>query len=263
MVKVKPSKEQRKAIRDARKIIQQIFEMDGNEAETRRRVEHIFGSVMGFDTFKHLSRERAIQTTGEAEHVDFAIQLEPGQDAQPIMMVELKKVGIKLAKKHLKQVTSYAIDAGCEWILLTNGREWKVYHVEFDQPPKVEMLDAWNILEDKTDELVGKFEIISYRSIKRDGLNTRWQRVKALAPGSLLSAIVTDDAFKVIRRNLRKDTGILVGREEVYRGISRLLNEAAAKAMSSIKVPQRVKRTRKAKIDKEESTSEQEGTFPE
>ena len=125
------------------------------------------------------------------------------------------------------------------------------------------MLDAWNILEDKTDELVGKFEIISYKSIKRDGLNTRWERVKALAPGSLLSAIVTDDAFKVIRRNLRKDTGILVGREEVYRGISRLLNEAAAKAMSSIKVPQRVKRTRKAKIDKEESTSEQEGTFPE
>ncbi|TET21247.1 MAG: hypothetical protein E3J71_10480 [Candidatus Stahlbacteria bacterium] len=263
MVKVKPSKEQRKAIRDARKIIQEVFEMDGNEAETRRRVERIFGSVMGYDVLKHLSRERAVQGAGEVEHVDFTMQLEPGPDVQPIMMVELKRVGIELAKKHLKQVTSYAIDAGCEWILLTNGREWKVYHVEFDQPPKVEMLDAWNLLEDKTDELVGKFEILSYRSIKRGGLSKIWTRVKVLAPDTLLAAIVTEDSLRTIRRNLRKDTGILVNDEEAYRGISRLLNEAAAKAMSSIKVPQRVKRTRKAKTDKEEPTSEQEGTFPE
>ena len=263
MAKVKPSKEQRKAIRDARKIIQEIFEMDGNEAETRRRVERVFGSVMGYDVLKHLSRERAVQGAGEVEHVDFAIQLEPGPDVQPMMMVELKRVGIELAKKHLKQVTSYAIDAGCEWILLTNGREWKVYHVEFDQPPKVEMLDAWNILEDKTDELVGKFEIISYKSIKRDGLNIRWQRVKVLAADTLLSAMLAEDTLRTIRRNLHRNTGILVNDKEVCRGINKLLNEAAAKAMSSIKVPQPVKRTRKSKTDKEESTSEQEETFPE
>lgn len=256
--KVKPSQEQRKAIRDARKLIQEAFDTDNNEAETRRRVELIFGSVMGYDVLKHLSRERAVQGAGEVEHVDFAIQLEPGPDVQPIVMVELKRVGIELAKKHLKQVTSYAIDAGCEWILLTNGREWKVYHVEFNQPPKVEMLDAWNLLEDKTDELVGKFEILSYRLIKRGGLSKIWTRVKVLAPSSLLSAIVTDDTFKVIRRNLRKDTGILVGREEVYKGIGRLLNEAAAKAMSTIKVPQPGKRARKPEPNEKEPTSKQE-----
>ena len=62
----------------------------------------------------HLSRERAVRGAGETEHVDFAIQLERGPDARPMVMVELKRVGIELAKKHLKQVTSYAINAGCE-----------------------------------------------------------------------------------------------------------------------------------------------------
>ena len=244
MAKAKISKEQRKAVRNARKMVDQVMKMDGNEAETRRRVERIFEEVMGYDVLKHLSRERAVKGAGETEHVDFTIHPEPGPDARPMIMIELKRVGIELSKKHLKQVTSYAIDAGCEWILLTNGREWKVYHVEFGQPPRVEILDNWNLLEDEIDELVRKFEIISYRSVKSDGLNKIWRRVKVLAPNSLLAAIVAEDTLRTIRRNLRKNTGILVNNEEVYVGISKLLNEAAAVAMSSIKMP----RLRKRKV---------------
>lgn len=251
MAKTKVSKEQRKVIRDARKMIDQAMKMDGNEAETRRRVERIFENVMGYDVLKHLTRERAVKGAGETEHVDFAIQLESGPDARPMVMVELKRVGIELSKKHLGQVTSYAINAGCEWILLTNGREWKVYHVEFSQPPKIEILDSWNLLEDEISELIRKFEIISYKSIKRDGLNKTWKRVKVLAPKSLLAGIVAEDTFRIIRRNLRKNTGILVNNEEVYVGIRKLLNEAAAVAMSNIKIPKPAKRTRKREIKEE------------
>jgi len=258
MAKTKVSKEQRKVIRDARKMIDEVMKIDGNEAETRRRVERIFENVMGYDVLKYLTRERAVKGAGETEHVDFAIQLEQGPDARPIVIIELKRVGFELSKKHLGQVTSYAIDAGCEWILLTNGREWKVYHVEFGQPPKVEILDSWNLLEDEISELIRKFEIISYRSIKRDGLNKTWKRVKVLAPKSLLAGIVAEDTFRIIRRNLRKNTGILVNNEEVYIGINKLLNEAAASAMGSIKIPKPVKRTRKSKIKQEKEQTEEE-----
>jgi hypothetical protein len=42
---------QRKAIRDARKMIEEVAKADGNKAETRRRVERIFDSLMGYDVF--------------------------------------------------------------------------------------------------------------------------------------------------------------------------------------------------------------------
>jgi len=135
MPRKKIDKETRRVIIDARRLIEDVMRMDGNEAETRKRVERIFERVMGYDVFKHLSRERAVRGAGETEHVDFTVQMEPGEDAKPIIMVELKRVGVNLARKHLKQVTSYAIDAGCEWMVLTNGREWRLYHVEFGQPP--------------------------------------------------------------------------------------------------------------------------------
>lgn len=252
MAELKASKEQRNAMRNARRMIEEVMKIDGNEAETRRRVERIFEDIMGYDALKHLSRERAVKGAGETEHVDFAIQLESGPDAQPIVIVELKRVAIELSSKHLKQVVSYSIDAGCEWILLTNGREWKVYHIEFGQPPKVEILDSWNLLEDNIDELVRKFEIIGYRSLRRHGLNKLWKRVKVLAPNSLLAAVITENTLRTIRSNLRKDTGILVNNEEVYTGITKLLNEAAISALTSIKMPKRTKHIKKPKPKQEE-----------
>ena len=117
-----------------------------------------------------MSRERAVKGAGETEHVDFAVQLEAGPDAEPIMMVELKRVSIDLTLKHLKQVTSYAIDSGCEWVLLTNGREWKLYHVEFGQPPKTHLIDHWNLLTDEIVDLADKFEYISYKQVKKGSL---------------------------------------------------------------------------------------------
>ena len=181
------------------------------------------------------------------------------------MMVELKRVKTELGRKHLKQVTSYAIDAGCEWVLLTNGREWKVYHVEFGKPPDQKILDTWNLMEDDIDLLVNKFDLISYKSVKKEGLETHWERVKALAPDSLLNAIVNNDTFNVIRRNLRRDTGIQMEREELYKGICKLLNEAAAKSMSNIKIPK--SKPRKKNVEKkanpvvEESRTEDEPLF--
>jgi hypothetical protein len=241
------SKERKQALKEAQKIIKQVYDHNGNEAETRRRVERIFESVMGYDVFKHLSRERAVKGSAETEHVDFAIQLEPGTKAKPLVMVELKRAKAELAKKHLKQVTSYAINAGCEWILLTNGIEWRIYHVEFGQPPEVELLDSWNLLTDDLIDVSDKFDLISFKSIVRNQLNITWQRVKVFAPEQLLEAIISESSLSAIRRYLYKNTGVRLKYEEIYSGISKMLNENSAQTLSNIKLPSQKKRTTRVK----------------
>ena len=253
-------KERRKALRDAQKIINHVYEQNGNEAETRRRVERIFETVMGYDVFKHLSRERAVKGAAETEHVDFAIQLQPGAEAKPVVMVELKRAGVELVKKHLKQITSYSIDAGCEWMLLTNGRDWKIYHVEFGQPPEVELLDSWNLLEDDLFELSDKFDLISYKSMKRDQLNATWKRVKVFAPEQLLESIISQNSLNAIRHYLYKNTGIRLKYEEIYTGISKLLNERSAQALSKIKLPE-PKKSKKRKPKKTNNVSAETETI--
>ena len=221
------TKEIKRAILDARRIVQDAEKADCNESDTRRRIEHIFETLMGFDKFKHLSRERAVRGAGETEHVDFAIQLAEGDDVKPEIMVEIKRVNVDLAKKHLKQVSSYAINAGCEWILLTNSKEWKLYHVTFGQPPITKHIYSWNIVTDDIPTIAKRFELISYKSVKKGALEKLWNVTKVLLPRNLLEAMFSESSFKVIRRELKNKTDITVTFEDVIGGIRRLLNETA------------------------------------
>ena len=42
---------------------------------------------------------------------------------------EVKRVATKLSTRHLRQVEMYAVNEGVEWIILTNGAVWQVYHI--------------------------------------------------------------------------------------------------------------------------------------
>lgn len=237
----------RREILDAKKTIQQAEKDDCNESDTRRRIERIFENVMGYDPFKHLSRERAVHGAGETEHVDFTIHVEEGQDAKPEIMVEIKRVCVDLATKHLKQVSSYAINAGCEWILLTNGREWKVYHVDFGQPPITKLVASWNLLNDDVPVLADRFELISFKSVRKGALAKLWQKTNVLHARNLLAAILSEGAVKHIRRELKKDSGIALSPEDIIAGVRRLLNESALAELEGVRISFPKKRSRRRK----------------
>ena len=254
MARTSIDKNVRRGILDARRMIQEAQKSDCNEAETRRRIERIFETVMGFDVFKHLSRERAVRGAGETEHVDFAIQLEEGEESNPVIMIEIKRANVDLARKHLKQVTSYAINAGSEWVLLTNGGEWKLYHVSFGQPPITKLIHSWNIITDDVSVLAKWFDLISFKSIKKGALDEVWQKTNVLHPRNLLQSILSEGSVKLIRRDLRKSSGVLLSPEDIVSGVRRMLNEAALTELENVRVylPNN-KPTRKRKKPEESS----------
>lgn len=230
----KPSKNIRKAILDARASVAQLVQQNANEAETRRRVERIFESVMGFDAFKHLTREHAVRGAGETEHVDFAIRADA--DCVPMILVELKRIGEDLARKHLKQVSSYAINTGCEWLILTNGRQWSLHHVSFGQPPDTKLIEEWDLLEDDVKKLIDRFELISLQSFRRGLLDQLWQKRKALAPRHMLQAILSDKSIGYLRRELKRSADVSLTVEDVLSAVRHLLNENAAAALEQVTI---------------------------
>lgn len=229
-------KDIRRKILDARRTIQDAQTANCNEAETRRRIERIFESLMGYDALKHLSRERAVRGAGETEHVDFTIHLEEGADAKAEIMIEIKRVSVNLAPKHLKQVSSYAINAGCEWILLTNSRDWRLYHVSFGQPPVTKLVHSWNLLTDDVSLLAQRFDLISLKGVKKGALLDVWQKTNVLHPRNLLQAILSENSLKTLRRELKKHSGMLLSPEEIMSGIRRMLNEAALSELENVRI---------------------------
>lgn len=258
MAKQKLDRETRKTILNARNMIEAVAKADGNEAETRRRVERIFDSLMGYDTLKHITREHAVHGVGDTEYCDFAIQIDNKESSVPTMLVELKRVNIDLMPKHLKQVSSYAIDMGCEWVLLTNGKDWKLYHISFGKPPQTKLIDSWNLIDDEPATLAEKFALVGYKNIKRDGLSRLWEKRNVLTPQNILKVILSEESIRLIRRDLKKATDVTVSPEEIVGAVRHLLNEAAVGEMERVKISLPEKNQRKRITIQKSKKEEQE-----
>ena len=261
MARQKLDREIRKALLYARSLVEAIAKADSNEAETRKRIDHIFEVLMGYDTFKHVTREYAIHGAGDTVHCDIAIQLDR-ESSKPDFLVEVKRVNIDLAPKHIRQAASYAIDIGCEWVLLTNSKEWKLYHISFGKPPQTKLIASWDIINDAPVILAKKFELISYKNVKRDGLAQLWEKSNVLTAQNILKIILSEESIRLIRRELRKATEVTVSPEEIVGAVRHLLNEAAVAEMEKIKIslPEKKQRSRRTATSKSSKEKEEPST---
>jgi len=250
-------KDTKKALLEARSLVEASAKADSNEAETRKRIDHIFEVLMGYDRFKHITEEYAIHTTGDTIHCDIAIQLSHEESSKPEMLIEVKRVNIDLSPKHIKQAASYAIDIGCEWILLTNSKEWRLYHITVGQPPQTKLIESWNLLNDDLLVLAKKFEIVSYKNVRKQGLDKLWEKRNVLTTNNMLKAILAEDSIKLYQRRIKKATEITVSPEDIVSSFRHLLNEAALSEMDKIKIslPARQQRAKTPKAAKSKPTS--------
>ncbi|MCK4388486.1 MAG: type I restriction enzyme HsdR N-terminal domain-containing protein [Dehalococcoidia bacterium] len=250
-------KDIKKAILEARSMIEAIAKVDASEAETRRRIDHIFEVLMGYDRFKHLTEEYAIKGAGDTTHCDIAIQLGHEEESKPEMFVECKRVNINITQKHIGQAASYAINYGCEWVLLTNSKDWKLYHITFGQPPQTKLIESWNLLTDDPLVLAKKFQIISYKNVRNKGLDTLWEKRNVLTTSNMLKAILSEESIKLCQRRLKKSTDVNISPEDIVGQFRHLLNEAALSEMNNIKIllPARQQRAKTSKAPKLKASS--------
>ncbi len=260
MASQKLDRETRKALLAARNMIANVAKADGNEAETRRRVERMFESIMGYDALKHITREYAVHGVGDTEYCDFAIQLE-GMSV-PALLVELKRVNMDLATKHLKQAARYAIDIGCEWVLLTNGKEWKLYHILFGKPPETKLINSWHLINDDLVVLAKKFELVNCKNIKKGRLARLWEKSNVLTAQNILKIILSEESIRLIRGRLKRLTGVTVTPEDIVGAMRHLLNEAALTEMGKIKIslPEKKQRSRRTTTSKSSKGKEEPST---
>ncbi len=105
---------------------------DVGEADTVTIVKDMLADVFGYDKYSELTSEHAIRGTfcDLATKIDGALQT----------LIEVKAIGLELKDPHVKQAVDYATNQGVEWVLLTNGINWRVYNVVFSKPIEHELV---------------------------------------------------------------------------------------------------------------------------
>ncbi len=111
---------------------------DVSEADTVKIVTDVLSEVFGYDKYEEVTAEHAIRGT----YCDLAIHIAGSLE----LLIEVKSAGLDLKDGHTRQAIDYAAKQGTEWVVLTNGCVWQVYHVTFAQPIDFQLVATLDLL---------------------------------------------------------------------------------------------------------------------
>lgn len=198
----------RAGLRRYAKPLNDMISRDANEGDTRLLVTDILCDMFGYDKFTDLTTEYQVK----GEFADYGVRI----DKELIALIEVKRVTTKLNTRHLRQVEMYAVNEGVEWIILTNGSIWQVYHLTGGLPVSVDLVMQIDLLDDTPPaKKVNHLYLLHREAMKRRQIDELWQARRATAPRSLAAAVLAEPSLTAIRRELKRATGHSVENAEL------------------------------------------------
>ena len=190
----------RNAIKRYNRPLSDLCDRDANEGDTRLVVTDFLCEGLGYDKYAELTTEYRVK----GEFADFGIRL----DQQMTAFIEVKRVNTKLSDKHLRQVQTYALNEGVEWVLLTNGHVWQIYRITLGLPVETHLVHEADLLSDQTPgQKVNSFFLMTREAIKRGLIDELWKARRATSPKALTEILCSKPVLDVLRKEIRKKTG--------------------------------------------------------
>lgn len=182
-------------------VVKKAQAKDINESDTVTIVSDILSDVFGYDKYSEITSEFAIKKT----FCDLATQI----GGVTKLLMEVKAVGLELKDQHVKQAVDYGANAGIEWVVLTNGVDWRVYNIVFGKPVMAELVYNFNLttLNPKKQNELEMLYYLSRESMAKgnrtslDDFHSQQQLVNKVMIAQILMA---DPVLDTVRKTLRK-----------------------------------------------------------
>jgi len=210
-VAVPVTKDAAPALRAALDQLKQYLAHPGDklsEADTRAFFIDPLVAALGYSGFADVARELLLKDT--KERLDYLLRI----DGLPRVGIEAKAIGQELTDSDAAQVIQYCSILGIEWAVVTNARQWWLYH-QFAQAPLqgklVFKLDlaGWNS-DAQFDAVAAQLLLLSKQAFTDAGGPAMWMRAQKL-DASLRDALTNPQSpeTEYLRNRLQADvTGV-------------------------------------------------------
>lgn len=200
----------RSYVRKFNKPLQDLVARDANEGDTRLLITDFLCDALGYDKYEDLTTEYAVK----GEFADYGVRI----DKQLVAFIEAKRVTQKLGLRHIRQVQMYAVNEGVEWMILTNGQVWQVYHLTGGLPVIVDLALEIDLLGDtgpsaKADQLF----YLSKEAMKHHLVDELWKAKAATSPKALAAVLMSASVIDSVRKEVRRQSGINADAKEIVR----------------------------------------------
>lgn len=192
-------------------VLQQQKARDVSEADTVTVVKDVLAGVFGYDKYADLTSEHSIRGT----YCDLAVKL----DGKLAILIEVKAIGIDLKDGHVKQAIDYAANQGCEWVALTNGIMWHLYHVIFKKPIDKQLVATFDLsaVNPKNEADAERLYLLTREGFTKNALTEYRDRQEATSRFMLAAIILSEPVVSAVRRELRRVSEVLVEPEVIER----------------------------------------------
>ena len=191
---------------------------DVKESDTVAIVTPILAEIFGYDQFREITSEKAVKST----LCDLAIKL--NDNTKPCLIIEVKRIGMELKKKHVDQVGYYGSRDGVKWVIVTNGIHWQVYKVIYGDSPGEELVVEFYFdkLNHKSSSDLESLYLLTKEGLIRCCLDDFDAHIQAMSRFSLAATILSEPVIEVIRRELRKlSPGTKITVEEIEEAVKK------------------------------------------
>jgi hypothetical protein len=154
--------------------------------------------VFSCDKYSEITSEFSIRGI----YCDLAIKL----DNKLATLIEAKAIGLDLKEQHVKQAVDYAANQGVDWVLLTNGITWRVYHLIFAKPIEQELVlefDATS-LSSRSERDIETLFLLCKEGWQKSTIGDYHTQRQALSRFFIGAVLQTDPVLDTIRRELRR-----------------------------------------------------------
>lgn len=171
---------------------------DVGEADTVTIIKDMLSEVFGYDKYSEITSEFSIRGT----YCDLAIKL----DNKLATLIEAKAIGLDLKEQHVKQAVDYAANQGVDWVLLTNGAVWRVYHIVFAKPIEQELVLEFDALDlsTRSDKDIETLFLLCKEGWQKSAIGEYHSKKQALSRFFIGAVLQTDPVLDMIRRELRR-----------------------------------------------------------
>jgi len=235
-------------------VFKDAQERKSTESDTVMFLVEFFKEVLQYDP---LSGEIRKEVPIKERYCDFSVVLKN----KPRFLVEAKAAGIKnLSERHIEQAENYASRAPIEWVLLTNGIEWQLYHLTFDKGIDHDLVfRVNNFIEEveKSPELVwDKISVLAKDNVSDNSLQTYYEQTKLLSKENIVKILLSEDALARVRRVLSRKASARLEIRKVFFAVLEVLKEEAIAAAGDINPPMK-KHHRRHRADTGDETEAQ------
>jgi len=208
-----------------------------NEAGTVDRLRRFFEDVLGYDGLQDITREAQMKN----KYVDLCLKIE----GNIRLLVEAKAASVKLRERHIEQAESYASRNNYQWVLLTNGVEWHLYHLTFEEGIEYERAFIVSLATaDGIEDAAKKLALLHKQSVRKGELEKFWEKATAMCAASIGQALFTEGVLRVVRREIRRSCGVLIDTEDLAAALHDMLTQEAREEIG----PARVRKKRRKKL---------------